>query len=188
MAGNTGFFSEKIFGMWKNSCNTSANRVCLTYFFIECDMSDFDTAHICNTIVFSFWQHKKENSFIFYFHQTFTLRIYHVLYHDIIACRIRGKFGGIILRFFKNRLKSILLLQFILGIVAVLFVIVSWVKDFHPGYMLVGMIILGIMLVMNGLEQFFLYKMKGYLFFTIVVSAAYILLWIWRYSIAIKFY
>jgi len=92
------------------------------------------------------------------------------------------------LRFFKNRLKSILLLQFILGIVAVLFVIVSWVKDFHPGYMLVGMIILGIMLVMNGLEQFFLYKMKGYLFFTIVVSAAFILFWIWRYSIAIKFY
>ena len=92
------------------------------------------------------------------------------------------------MRFFKNRLKSILLLQLILGIVSIIFVIVSWVKDFQPGYMLVGIIILGIMMVMNGIEQFFLHKMKGYLFFTIIISAAFILFWIWRYSIAVKFY
>jgi len=98
------------------------------------------------------------------------------------------KFRGIILRFFKNRLKSILLLQLILGIVAILFVIVSWIKDFHLGFMLVGIIILGIMMVMTGLEQLFLQKKKGYLFFTIIVSAAFILFWIWRYSIAVKFY
>src|SRR5690625_7153715 len=90
MAGNTGFLSEKIFGMWENCCNTSANRICLIYFFIECDMSDFDTTHVCNTIVFSLWQHEKESSFIFYFLQTFTLNIFLVLYHYIIACSINS--------------------------------------------------------------------------------------------------
>lgn len=88
------------------------------------------------------------------------------------------------MRLFKNRYKSILLMQLILGIIAIVFVTVGWIKDFQPGFTLVGIIILGIMMVMNGFEQYLLHKKKGYLIFTIIVSAAFIWFWVWRFTIS----
>lgn len=89
------------------------------------------------------------------------------------------------MRLFKNGLKSILLMQLILGLIAIVFVIVGLIKNFHSGFTLVGIIILGIMMVMNGFEQYLLHKKKGYLFFTIIVSAAFIYFWIWRFTISV---
>jgi hypothetical protein len=88
------------------------------------------------------------------------------------------------LRIFENRSKAMLLVQLILGIAGILFIITGWIKDFQPGYILAGIIILAVMMVMNGLEQYILSGKKSYLLFTIVVAAAFMLFWLWRFQAA----
>lgn len=92
------------------------------------------------------------------------------------------------MQWFENRPKSMFLMQLVLGIVGLLFVIIGWMKDLHPGYTLAGVIILSVMMIMNGMEQYVLSKKKGYFLFTIIVAVLFSLFWVWRYQAVIQFY
>lgn len=88
---------------------------------------------------------------------------------------------------FKQRVKPLFFIQLIVGLIAILFVVIGWQREYEPLFIVIANIFIIIMIILNGIERYILTKSKGYLTLTIIVSLFLLMFWLYRYSIHITF-
>ncbi len=79
------------------------------------------------------------------------------------------------------------IVQALLGIIAIILVIIGWIRDYQPEFIVSANYLVAVIIFLSGLEKYRLDKNKGFFLFTICVSIVLVWYWSWRYSLVISF-